>query len=372
MKTRHLLMLLLLAMMPLAASAYDFEVDGLYYEKTGEGEVSVVKGDKAYEGAVVIPSSIEVGGVTYAVKAVGRKAFEFSGNLNSVVLSEGIESIGDDAFVTCTMLESVTLPSTLRSIGQDAFYASSRLTEIELPEGLERIARGAFHYSGIKEIVIPSTVSKIEGGFICGFPYMSEDLPGVQVQAVRVADGNPYYHTAPNGTGVIETETQRLVQAVAGIVIPDEVTAIGADAFFYCSVPTLTLPKGFKSLESCAFECVDNLTSLYSCSKEPPTITRNSFGGTAMGERELRLLCTLYVPTGCVEAYKSAGWGGFKDVKEFDPESMGDPTGISAAETGVAGVEACFSADGKRLQAPVRGLNIVRMSDGTTKKVVMK
>ena len=156
------------------------------------------------------------------------------------------------------------------------------------------------------------------------------------------------------------------MQAVAGIVIPDEVTAIGADAFFYCYAPTLTLPKGFKSLESCAFECVDNLTSLYSCSEEPPTITRNSFGGTAMGERELRLLCTLYVPTGCVEAYKSAGWGGFKDVKEFDP------TGISAAETGVTGVEACFSADGKRLQAPVRGLNIVRMSDGTTKKVVIK
>ncbi|MBP3211636.1 MAG: hypothetical protein J6M41_03585 [Prevotella sp.] len=53
MKTRHLLTMLLLALMPLAASAFDFEVDGLYYEKTGEGEVSVVKGDKAYEGTVV-------------------------------------------------------------------------------------------------------------------------------------------------------------------------------------------------------------------------------------------------------------------------------------------------------------------------------
>ena len=53
MKTRNLLTMLLLALMPLAASAYDFEVDGLYYEKTGEGEVSVVKGDKAYEGAGV-------------------------------------------------------------------------------------------------------------------------------------------------------------------------------------------------------------------------------------------------------------------------------------------------------------------------------
>ena len=58
MKTRHLLTILLLALMPLAASAYDFELNGIYYEKTGEGEVSVVKGDKAYEGAVVIPSSI--------------------------------------------------------------------------------------------------------------------------------------------------------------------------------------------------------------------------------------------------------------------------------------------------------------------------
>ena len=45
-------MSLLCALMPLAASAYDFEVDGLYFNKTNEGEVEVVKGDKQYSGDV--------------------------------------------------------------------------------------------------------------------------------------------------------------------------------------------------------------------------------------------------------------------------------------------------------------------------------
>ena len=95
MKAKHLLMSLLCALMPLAASAYDFEVDGLYFNKTNEGEVEVVKGDKQYSGDVVVPASITVDGVEYAVTAIGQQAFKFCGYLTSIVISEGVKTIED-------------------------------------------------------------------------------------------------------------------------------------------------------------------------------------------------------------------------------------------------------------------------------------
>lgn len=47
-------------------------------------------------------------------------------------------------------------------------------------------------------------------------------------------------------------------------------------------------------------------------------------------------------------------------------------TSITTVETSANGAETYFSADGKRLSAPQKGLNIVKMSDGSTKKVVLQ
>lgn len=47
-------------------------------------------------------------------------------------------------------------------------------------------------------------------------------------------------------------------------------------------------------------------------------------------------------------------------------------TGIKNITTNGAVEVARFSADGKRISAPQKGLNIIRMSDGSTRKVVVK
>ena len=75
MKQKSVLRAVLTAMLSLvatAASAHDFEVDGIYYKYNGDGTVSVTyKGlsfsqyDGEYTGKVVIPSSFENDGKTY-------------------------------------------------------------------------------------------------------------------------------------------------------------------------------------------------------------------------------------------------------------------------------------------------------------------
>lgn len=128
------------------ASAYDFLVDGFYYNilTTNDGVPSVAvtcgsfNPEDAYSGDIVIPSEVTYEGKTYIVTEIEGKAFGNSDKLNSV-----------------------KCPSTLKKIGPSAFWNTS-LKKIELNEGLEQMSGSAFYDTELKELHIPSTVNLIE------------------------------------------------------------------------------------------------------------------------------------------------------------------------------------------------------------------
>ena len=56
------------------------------------------------------------------------------------------------------------------------------------------------------------------------------------------------------------------------------------------------------------------------------------------------------------------------ELKEFDPTSITSPL-----DTNVSGkVKACYTIDGRQIAAPQRGINILRMEDGSIRKVMVK
>ena len=78
--------------------------------------------------------------------------------------------------------------------------------------------------------------------------------------------------------------------------------------------------------------------------------------------------CTLYVPKGTRDAYRTSGiWIYFKNIVEMESAGINS----TATDTEIKEVSR-FSADGQRIDAPVKGLNIVKFSDGTMKKFVVK
>ena len=111
------------------ASAHDFEVDGIYYNKNSDGtSVSVTfKGSSYYDysyeysGAVTIPASVTYYGRTYSVTSIGNAAFYDCSGLTSVVIPNSVKSIGDYAFYNCSGLTSVSIGNSVTSIGEDAF-----------------------------------------------------------------------------------------------------------------------------------------------------------------------------------------------------------------------------------------------------------
>ena len=145
----------LLLLCSTVASAYDFEVDGIYYNITDATAKTVAvtyKGEYYYQypyryiGAITIPSTVTYNGTTHSVTSIGGSAFEGCSGLTSITIPNSVTSIGGSAFEGCSGLTSITIPNSVTSIGYGAFEDCTGLTSITIPNSVTSIGENAFYY----------------------------------------------------------------------------------------------------------------------------------------------------------------------------------------------------------------------------------
>ena len=137
---------------------------------------------------------------------------------------------------------------------------------------------------------------------------------------------------------------------------------LGDYVFADCSgLTSLTIPFGVTSIGDEAFEGCSGLTSIYVYPENLPELGADIFYRCDAKN------CTVYVPKGTYDAYKSSEFGYFEKIVEFDAAGI-DKVAISTNAKEVSR----YSANGQRLSAPAKGLNIVKYSDGSVKKVVVQ
>ncbi len=241
---------------------------------------------------------------------------------NSLCKYTSNDKLGDYAFEGCSGLTSLTLPSGVTEIGWGAFEGCKGLISLTIPSSVTSIGWGVFYgCSGLTSLTIPSSVTSIGE---CAFYGCS---------------------------------------GLTSLTIPSSVTKIDCWGLFYgCSgLTSLTLPSSVTSIGLEAFNGCSGLTSIYVYTKKIPELGPDVFTGCNAQN------CTVYVPTGTVDAYKSSKFGYFENIVEFDA------TGIDKVATSADVKEVSrYSANGQRLSAPAKGLNIVKYSDGSVKKVVVQ
>ena len=149
---------------------------------------------------------------------------------------------------------------------------------------------------------------------------------------------------------------------LTSLTIPFGVTSIGYGAFDRCSgLTSLTIPSSVTSIGDGAFVECTGLTSIYVYPENLPELWTNIFNGCDAKN------CTVYVPKGTYDAYKSSEFGYFEKIVEFDA------TGIDKVTTSTNAKEVSrYSVNGQRLVGPTKGLNIVKYSDGSVKKVAVE
>ena len=268
--------------------------------------------------------------------------------------------IGDYAFQRCSGLTSLTLPAGITSIGSLVFDGCSGLTSLTLSAGITSIGDGAFWgCSGLKEVrfCINDNLDT----------YLTKGHPCIDV----VDCGIRYYINDKEITSIeipsnVTTLGDYVFQGCRGLTsltLPARITEIGNGAFYDCSgLTSLTLPARITYIGTYAFEGCSGLTSIYVYAEKVPKIGGAVFKGVDAKE------CTLYVPMGTSSDYRLSGFGDyFENIVEFDA------TGIDKTTTSTDVEEvARYSVNGQRLSAPTKGLNIVKYSDGSVKKVAVQ
>ena len=263
---KSLLLALLLAMLPQVASAYDFKVDGLCYNKNGDGTSVTVTyegtGDEGYgysnlNGDLVIPPSVTYDGTTYSVTTIGGRAFYGCSGLTSVTIPNSVTTIGNEAFGWCSGLTSVTIPNLVTTIGDHAFYGCTGLTSVIIPNSVTSIGESAFGgCTGLTEVTIGNSVTTINYAAFYGC------------------------------TGL------------TSVTIPNSVTSIGYGAFWGCT----------------------GLTSIKSKVLNPDKVSMYS----SVFYKVAKSNCTLYVPQGTRGVYQTTPqWSDFVNIVEV-PFALGD------------------------------------------------
>ena len=297
-------------------------------------------GDYAFCGCSGLTSLNLPAGIT----EIGESAFWCCSRLTSLTLPDGITTIGSSAFYGCSGLTSLNLPASITTIGYDAFRGCSGLTSLNLPDGITEIGRSAFQgCSGLTSLNLPASITEI------GFEAFSgcSGLTSLNLPASITAIGI-YAFSGCSG--------------LTSLNLPAGITEIGDDAFYGCSgLTSLTLPSSLTQIDDYAFSKCSGLTSMYVYAEKVPKIGEDVFTGCDAKK------CTVYVPKGTYDDYWLSDFGYFENIVEFDA------TGIDKTTTSTDVKEVSrYSVNGQRLVGPTKGLNIVKYSDGSVKKVAVE
>ena len=298
---------------------------------------------------------------------IGEFAFYGCSGLTSLNLPAGITTIGSRAFQNCTGLTSLTLPASLTTIGNCAFYRCSGLTSLILPTGISTIGTRAFHgCSGLTSLTLPASIITIGSSAFYGCSGLTSlNLPA----SITTIGSNAFYRcsgltslTLPASITTIGSSAFYGCSGLTSLTLPAGITEIGAYAFYGCSgLTSLNLPAGITTIGIAAFRGCSGLTSIYVYAEKVPGI-----GSYAFEECDAKK-CTVYVPKGTYDDYRFSEFGYFENIVEFDA------TGIDKTTTSTDVKEVSrYSVNGQRLVGPTKGLNIVKYSDGSVKKVAVR
>ncbi len=354
-------------------------------------------------------------------------------NISNIIIGEGITAIGKNNFYDHNAITSISLPSTLTKIGEQAFYASSSETNLAIdliiPEGVTSIGSKAFYSrNGLKSVVLPSTLQEIgsqglyvnNGNTPIPFTFHSNPTLGdkalyknnTSYTATLVLDDarSPFFAATSANTFNGGIHYKRTLSAqYSTISLPFKPTSGLENCTFY--------QLSGETINALVFDKVQNKNLVahkpYIVKTEGQTPAEIDFSTdesieipanavadkTVLGTWEPKwtmygTYSTLVINSGeNANAYgftgdalkRNAGNMTVKPFRAYLTKSSdvnakdyldvifgGEVTGIERNEFSPEGITEIFSLDGKKHDSLQKGMNIVKMNNGSIKKIVIK
>ncbi len=295
-----------------------------------------------------------------ALSTIGSEAFYNCTGLISLHLPSSATTIGDHAFFNCSNLAVIAIPNTLESIGNEAFLNCSKLTSIYLPGTITHIGTGAFsNCTGLTSVIIPNSITALGSSVFSGCSSLtSVTLPDALTSIGYHSFSNcsklksitlpPSVTTIDEGAFVNCSELKdinldRVSQIKYGAFVGCKellnisilnAKDVNSDAFINCAINSAVLPYEWTENFKLDFSKTPNLWKvyigeatatippdtfksnklfwIYSNAATPPEISTTTFSPDTYDKG------ILYVPQGCVNAYKGAKvWNLIPEIREL-------------------------------------------------------
>jgi hypothetical protein len=244
---KRILLLFTLLLATIHIWAFDFEKDGIYYDKFyAPNQLGVTSGTNKYSGSVIIPASVVYNNVTYSVTYISGSTFSNCPELISVTIPNTVTSIGEWAFGGSIALTSVSLPNSITSISQYTFSGCKGLESLIIPNSVTNIGKYAFYAcTNLISVSIPNSVTNIDHWAFSG----CSSLATIAI---------------PNSVVTIGMEAFENCYRLTSVKIPASVTDIGWYTFSFCTALTSinvdVKNKNYKSYKGVLFN--KDMTSL--------------------------------------------------------------------------------------------------------------
>ena len=288
--------------------------------------------DMRYEDDTPLVTEVEI---SNTVKSIGNSALQRTkrSDLAKVVIPSSVEEIGEWAFYRNTINE-LKLNKGLKTIGRSAFALGAGgdaigMGDLVIPEGVETIEAAAFYMRNLTSVTIPASVTFIGMSNFWKYVYPSQDLLDLRV---NISDLDAFCRIGCAGSRfALNYRLYMNNKEIKEVVLPEGMERI--DEVFCCcmSLEKVTLPSSLKFLCPGAFFECKNLKTVINLSKYPQTIYRYgeevinatpalSRAGSDTNDDPFdnvdKAACTVYVPQGSVDTYKSADcWKDFTNIK---------------------------------------------------------
>ena len=227
------------------------------------------------------------------MKEIDDEAFLGCTSLESVTISDSVEEIDEGAFSGCTSLKSVTISGSVKKIDEGAFSDCTSLTSVTIADGVKEISGGSWNYwtdslskgafegcTSLAKVSIPGSMEEIGERAFAGCMSLEVYFGGTMAQwralkgsnkisasFVRCSDSHIGIEGIPRSLKIDGTWVTGYTGVVpAELVIPEGVTAIGNNAFKYCtsltsvSIPSSVTEIGYNAFKNCA--SLENVTIL--------------------------------------------------------------------------------------------------------------
>ena len=396
---------------------------------------SAFKSCTGLSGSLVIPDGVkEIGVYAFSdctgfngtltlsnkLETIGELAFNgCTGFTGSLTLPSSVTTIGESAFSTCRSFTKLELPNTLSVIPIQAFFDCRSLSgELVIPASVTEIGNHAFYgclnlNAVTGQVTLPKSLEKI-GYYVFGntnniktvnFQSLPEGISenlGYKKKAVSLSDES-YISDQASGTVDEISYTRQMSNNWGTLVLPYSLTLTGDEPYRLYAIDNMTgeelVLKQLDGEVAAGTPCVVKRNG----SESELTFGANdaefnmAISDQNVGDMTFRgTYWTKEVNSGYVisknsfwnveELKNSTSVKGAK-VRPFrawlDGTSANAPAQLSmridGSTTGIDAIDALNDAEaeyydlsGKRLDEPQRGVNIVRMKSGKTKKIVIK